>query len=136
MSATIVGAWRVAVSIPGVETPFTNLTTFSSDGTVLNAFPSPSPAPPGSDHKLEYFTTASGSWTQSSSGSVRLTFETLGADENGTPIGAHVVTAQVALAGDGHSWSGDFTLAVLDPTGKQTASIPGTVSATRIAVHD
>ncbi len=62
-----------------------------------------------------------------------MTFETIGTDEHGNPIGSHVVTAKATLAGDGSAWSGDFTLTILDPSGKQRGSFTGTVSATRIA---
>jgi hypothetical protein len=131
MTATIVGAWRTNVSIEGIP-PFVNLTTFSHDGIVLNAFPTPSPAPPGSNHTLEFFTTAVGAWSAAKSGAVSLTFETLGVDEHGNPIGSHVITATATVASDGSSWSGPFTLTILDPAGKQTGSVSGTVAATRI----
>jgi hypothetical protein len=62
-----------------------------------------------------------------------MTFETLGVDENGNPIGSHVITASVTVATDGSTWSGPFTLAILDPSGKQTGSVSGTVGAIRIA---
>jgi hypothetical protein len=42
----IVGSWRVAVSV-GSVTGLTNLATLSADGTMVVAFPSPRPAPPG-----------------------------------------------------------------------------------------
>jgi hypothetical protein len=100
---------------------------------VLNAFPTPSPAPPDSNHTLEFFTSAVGAWSASESGTVTLTFETLGVDEHGSPIGSHVITATATVASDGSSWSGPFTLSILDPAGKQTSSVSGTVSATRIA---
>lgn len=132
MTASIVGAWRTTVTIAGMP-PFLNLTTFSSDGMVLNAFPSPSPAPPGSSHKLEYFTTAVGAWKETSPGAIALTFETLGVDETGTPIGSHVITATTTIAPDGTTWSGPFTLTILDPAGNQTGLISGAVSATRIS---
>jgi hypothetical protein len=132
MTAGIIGAWRTTVEIEGVP-PFVNLTTFSGDGIVLNAFPTPSPAPPGESHKLEHFTTAVGAWKETTPGKVDLTFETLSVDENGAPIGSHVISASATVAADGSSWTGPFTLTVLDPTGKQTASVTGTVSATRIS---
>jgi hypothetical protein len=131
MRATIAGAWRTTVTIEGVP-PFINLTTFSADGIVLNAFPTPSPAAPGSSHTLEFFTTAVGAWNETAPGKIDLTFEALGVDENGAPIGSHVISGSVTLAPDGASFAGPFTLTVLDPSGKQTGAITGNVSATRI----
>lgn len=131
MSATIMGAWRVSVEIPGVVGAFINLTTFSADGVVLNAFGSPSPAPPGAAHKLEFYSTAVGSWKESAPGKVDLVFETLGVDENGAPIGSHRISANSALAADGSAWSGPFTLTILDPAGKQTGAVSGAVDAVR-----
>ena len=131
MTASIVGSWRTTVTIDGAH--HINLTTFSSDGVVLNVFSSPLVAPSGSTHKLEYFTTAFGAWREAQSGSVDLTFETLGVDESGNPVGSHVISATVAVATDGASFSGRFTVAILDPTGNQVASISGTVEAIRIA---
>ena len=132
MSAAIAGAWRVTVTIPGMKGAFINLSTFSADGTVLNAFPTPSPAPPGSAHKLEFYSTAVGSWKESKAGKFEMAFETLGADETGAPIGSHRITAAVDLADDGSTWSGPFTLAILDPNGKQTGTVSGSVSAVRM----
>jgi hypothetical protein len=132
MASTIVGAWRTTVTIPGGPPPFVNLTTFSSDGVVLNAFPTPSPAPPGAKHQLEFFTTAIGSWLETD-GKVSLAFETLGVDENGTPIGSHRISATVTVAAGGAAWNGPFTLNVIDPTGKQVASVSGSVSGARMA---
>lgn len=131
MTAAIVGSWRTTVTIEGAP-PFINLTTFSGDGIVLNAFPTPSPALPGSKHKLEYFTTAVGAWKASAAGNVTLIFETLGVDESGTPIGSHVITGSVEVASDGSSFSGPFTLAIIDLTGTQTGSVSGTVNAARM----
>jgi hypothetical protein len=132
MASAIVGAWRTTVTIPGGPPPFVNLTTFSADGIVLNAFPTPSPAPPGANHKLEFFTTAVGSWHETD-GTIALAFETLGVDENGTSIGSHAISAAVTVAADGSAWSGPFTLTVLDTASKQVASVSGSVSGARLA---
>lgn len=134
MSAAIVGAWRATVRLPGGE-PFLNLTTFLPDGIVFNTFPTPTPAPPGANHKLEFFTTAMGSWELAGNGQVVLRFESLGVDENGTSIGSHVVTATIDVAAGGSSWSGQFALAVLDMSGTQVASASGSVSGARIVAR-
>ena len=129
MSDPLVGAWRATVTIPGEE-PFLNLTTFVAGGIVFNTFPTPTPAPAGANHKLEFFTTAMGSWESVSNDQVALRFESLGVDENGGPIGSHVVTTTIDVTDSG--WSGQFTLAVLDTSGARVASVSGSVSGVRI----
>lgn len=130
MNEAIVGAWRATITNPGGD-PHVNLTTFLPCGIVFNAFPTPTPAPPGAKHNLEYFTTAMGSWETVGDGQVALRFESLGVDEHGASIGSHVVTATLDVTAGG-GWSGQFTLAVLDTGGAQVASVGGSVSGARI----
>lgn len=127
----VVGSWRVAVTVPGAGSGLVNLATLSSDGTVLVAFPSPTPAAPGAGRRLEFWTAGIGSWTATDAPGAAMTFTALGADENGAAIGTHTVTATVAS--DDQGWSGPFTIEITDPDGAVRASISGTVSATPIA---
>lgn len=128
----VVGAWRVSVSVPGVPSPMINLATLSLDGSMIVTFPSPTPAAPGANHRLEYWTPALGSWSAINANEASLTFVALGADEQGTPIGAHVITSSVTASADGQSWSGPFTIAILGSDDHALGSASGTVSATRI----
>jgi hypothetical protein len=105
-----VGAWRVAVTIPSVGPGLVNLANISADGTMLVAFPSPSPAAPNAGHRLEYWTPAVGSWTASGDRDAMMTFVSLGVDENGSPIGAHSITATVTVDADGSGWQGPFQI--------------------------
>jgi hypothetical protein len=132
MTSPIVGPWRVTLTIPDGPPPFLNLTTFLSDGVVLNAFPYPTPMPEGSDHKFEFFTTAVGAWKDVGGGNVKLTFETLGADESGKLVGSRLVTATVDVESDGSGFSGPFTVTMLDPARQQVGAFDGSVSASRI----
>lgn len=125
----VVGSWRVAVDVGHVHGP-TNLATLSADGAVLVAFPSPIPAPPGSSHRLEYWTPAIGSWEAEGTEGAAMTFVALGVDENGTAIGTHAITATVTARDDG--WSGPFTIAIAGTDGSALGSVSGTVTATRI----
>jgi hypothetical protein len=111
----------------------TNLAILSADGTVLVAFPSPTPAAPGAGHRLEFWTPAVGSWSAIGERGAAMTFVALGADENGTPIGTHTITANVEAAPDGQSWQGPFRINIAGIDGAVTASLSGTVNATRIA---
>jgi hypothetical protein len=109
-----------------------NLATISLDGSMIVAFPSPTPAAPGASHQFEYWTPALGSWSPVNATEANLTFMALGADESGAPIGSHVITSTISASGDGQSWSGPFTIKVLGPDGAALGSASGTVSATRI----
>jgi hypothetical protein len=126
----VVGSWHVAVDVGHVHGP-TNLAILSADGTVLVAFPSPTPAPPGSAHRLEYWTPAVGAWEPDGDQGATLTFVALGADENGAAVGTHTITAAVAASGDG--WAGPFTIAIAGPDGAPLGSVSWTVTASRIA---
>lgn len=127
----VVGSWRVAVTIPGAGPAFINLATLSSDGTVLVAFPSPTPAAPEAGHRLEFWTPAVGSWIATGERAATLAFVALGVDESGTAIGTHTLTAAIESTGPG--WSGSFTMEIAGPDGSVQTSVSGTVSATPIA---
>jgi hypothetical protein len=131
----IVGSWRVSVEIPGVPAGLVNLATFSLDGGVLVAVPSPAPAPPGSNHRLEFWTTAIGRWAPTGDRSAVTTFVTLGADENGAPVGSHTVSATLTAEADGQGLSGPFQIAIAGPDDKPVATLAGTVRATRITAE-
>lgn len=128
----MVGSWRVAVDVGHVHGP-TNLAILSSDETLLVAFPSPTPAPPGSKHRLEYWTPAVGAWEPDGDQGATMAFVALGVDENGAAVGTHTVTATVAASGDG--WSGPFTIAIAGPDGAALAAVSGTVTASRIGAQ-
>jgi len=131
----LVGSWRVTVSVPPAGAVGTNLAAFGADGTVVVAFPTPVPAQPGQGHRLEFFTPALGAWVAAGDRGAAMTFVALAADENGTPVGSHTVSADVEVDGGGGAWSGPFRIDVASATGEAAGSISGTVSATRITAH-
>ena len=128
----IVGSWRVSVTIPGGSAGLLDLATFSLDGGVLVAFPSPTPAPPGSNHRLEFWTAAIGRWAPTSDGSAVATFLSLGMDENGASVGTHTINATLTADADGQGMSGPFTIAIAGPDGAPAGTAAGTVRGTRI----
>lgn len=128
----VVGSWRVAVDVGHVHGPV-NLAAVSADGTMLVAFPSPTPAPPGSGHRLEYWTPAVGSWEADGDQGARMAFVALGVDENGGAVGTHTITATVTANNNG--WSGPFTIAVAGPDGAALGSVSGTVAASRVGAN-
>lgn len=128
----VVGSWRVNVAIPGAPAGMVNLATLSLDGGVLVAFPSPTPAAPGSAHRLEYWTTAIGRWEPTGDQTAKMSFLALGADEYGNSVGTHAISATATADAGGQSWSGPFTITIAGPDGATLASLSGTVSATRL----
>ncbi|HEU0115034.1 MAG TPA: hypothetical protein VFQ80_10180 [Thermomicrobiales bacterium] len=129
----LVGAWRVAVTVPAANATSVNLATLGGDGSVVVAFPSPTPAPANAGHRLEYWTTALGAWEPSSPRGGTMTFVSLGVDETGANIGAHMVTAQASVAADGRTWSGPFRIENHDANCVAIGAVEGTVLAERIA---
>lgn len=127
----VVGSWKVAVEVPAAGVHGTNLATLAADGTVVVAFPSPTPAAPGQNHALEFWSPALGSWRPAGEGGAAMTFVALGADEHGNPIGSHTITATVRVGADG-GWGGPFRIAIAGPDGAALGSIEGTVAATPI----
>jgi hypothetical protein len=128
----VVGSWRVAVDVGHVHGP-TNLALLAADGTVLVAFPSPTPAAPGAGHQLEYWTPAVGSWQPSGDHGATMRFEALGVDEHGAAIGTHTIAATVETDSAGQDWSGPFTITIAGADGATIATVSGTVTATRIS---
>lgn len=129
----VVGTWSVSVTIPGGPAGMVNLATLSLDGGVVVAFPSPTPSPPGSTHRLEYWTTALGRWAPTGDQTAKMSFRSLGTDENGNAIGAHAISASATADARGESWSGPFTITITGPDGRTLASLSGTVNATRLS---
>jgi hypothetical protein len=129
---SIVGAWKVSVAVPGAGSGLVNLAMISQDGTMLVAFPSPTPAAPGAGHRLEYWTPAFGSWAANDDRGVTMKFVALGADENGAPVGTHTITATVTVEDGGEGWSGPFRIEIAGVDGTVRAAVEGTVTATRI----
>lgn len=127
----LVGTWQVAVEVPSAPAG-TNIATFSLDGGVVVAFPTPNPAAPGQTHKLEFWSTALGRWSAAGERGAAMTFVSLGADEEGQPIGTHTITATAEVAADGASWQGPFTIKIASEAGALLASVAGQVSGSRI----
>jgi hypothetical protein len=130
----LVGAWRVTVMIPEAGVELVNLAAISTDGGILVVLPSPNPAAPGADHRLEYWTPAIGSWAPAGPAGATMSFVTLGTDETGASLGSHVVSATVEVDANGTSWHGPFVIDVIGTDGNHQGSISGSVVAIRIPV--
>src|SRR5688572_2408205 len=89
----VVGTWRVGVEIPGAPAGMINLATFSLDGGVIVAFPSPTPAAPGAGHQFEFWTPALGRWESTGDQTAATYFTSLGVNEHGASVGTHSITA-------------------------------------------
>jgi hypothetical protein len=129
----VIGSWKVTVTIPGANADLVNLARLSLDGGVVVAFPSPTPSPPNAEHRLEYWTSALGSWTATNEREATMTFVALGADESGNPVGTHTVTATVTADSGGGGWQGPFQIEIAGADGTVKATVQGTVTAAPIA---
>jgi hypothetical protein len=128
----MVGSWRISVEIPGGPAGLENLAILSSDGTMMVAFPSPTPAAPGASHRLEYWTPAIGSWEARGAHGAAMAFVALGVDEQGAPVGTHAIRATATADDAGQGWQGPFTIEIADAGGKVVATVSGTVKAARV----
>lgn len=131
----VVGTWRVSVEIPGAPSGLMNLATFSLDGGVIVAFPSPTPAAPDAGHQFEFWTPALGRWESTGNQSAALFFTSLGVDEHGASVGTHSITATLQADAGGQGLTGPFTIAITGPVGTTPGSVAGTIKATRITAH-
>jgi len=109
-----------------------NLATFSLDGGVVVAFPSPTPAAPGSDHQFEFWTTALGRWESTGANSAAMYFTSLGVNEHGASVGTHSISATVRAGDSGNDLTGPFTITITAPDGASLGMVAGTITATRI----
>lgn len=131
----VVGTWRVEVEIPGAPAGMVNLATFSLDGGVIVAFPSPTPAAPGSGHQFEFWTPALGRWEAAGSQSATMSFTSLGVDERGASVGTHRITATLQADAVGKELTGPFTITIAGVDGATLGSVAGTIRAIRIEAH-
>ncbi|MDQ2652316.1 MAG: hypothetical protein M3Z20_04645 [Chloroflexota bacterium] len=131
----VVGTWRVSVEIPGAPAGMINLATFSLDGGVIVAFPSPTPAAPGAGHQVEFWTPALGRWESTGDLSAAMFFTSLGVNEHGASVGTHGITAALQAGADGQGLTGPFTITITGADGSTLGSVSGTITATRIGAH-
>lgn len=131
----VVGTWRVGVEIPGAPAGMINLATFSLDGGVVVAFPSPTPAAPGAGHQFEFWTPALGRWESTGDVSAAMYFTSLGVNEHGATVGTHSITAMLQADADGQGLTGPFTISITGADDSALGSVAGTIRATRITAH-
>jgi hypothetical protein len=131
----VVGTWRVGVELPGAPAGMINLATFSLDGGVVVAFPSPTPAAPGAGHQVEFWTPALGRWERTGDLSAAMYFTSLGVNERGASVGTHSITATLQARADGQELTGPFTITITGADDAALGSVSGTITATRIGAH-
>ncbi|HKR30105.1 MAG TPA: hypothetical protein VJT08_06495 [Terriglobales bacterium] len=128
----LVGSWKAAVtpiSPPGLD-PFTDLLTFTSDGSVIETRRLFVPATPFGA-LLE--TPGHGGWTRTADGQfdIHFTFLLQGA-KDGADVGTDNVHLLVSLDSTGTALSGTFESTVKDPSGNALFTATGTFSANPI----
>jgi len=105
---------------------FINLSTAHLDGTIVNF-------PTGNIPGEPFLSAGVGVWRHFA-GSEFLVLFYHAMHVGDTPVGYQRVRATVAVARDGKTSSGTFTNDILDPAENVLVSIPGTVTAKRIAL--
>lgn len=128
----LTGSWKAAVtpiSPPGVD-PFTDLLTFTSDGSVIETRRLFVPATP---FGALIETPGHGAWTRTADGQfdIHFTFLLQGASD-GSDVGTDNIHLQVSLDATGKVLSGTFESTVKDPSGNALFTATGTFSATPI----
>jgi hypothetical protein len=128
----LVGSWKAAVTpiTPAGLDPFTDLLTFTSDGSVIETRRLFVPVTPFGA-LLE--TPGHGSWTRTGDGQfdIHFTFLLQGASD-GADIGTDNVHLQVSLDSTGKVLSGTFESTVKDPSGNPLFTATGTFTAAPI----
>ena len=113
----LVGTWLVD-NDPAAENNVPENITFTSDGTLIDV--------QGSD-------TALGVWEATGATNANVMFTLYYGDDNDVFAGGYTVRASVEVGADGNSFTGQYTIEVLNPDGTTTGQAgPGTVTATRV----
>lgn len=116
----LVGTWLVD-NDPSADNNVPENVTFSSDGTLIDV--------QGSDVYL-------GVWEATGPTTANVIFNQYISDDEGAFAGGFTVRATVEVGADGNSFTGQYTLELLNPDGTTTGQAgPGTVTATRVMVE-
>ena len=137
----LVGSWALTATFEGQQQlppPVANLVTFTSDGTVVTAIPPRLPGQTGSPPVQDLLRSAGhGAWapaTGAGDGAAEVRFAFFVTDARGNLASIATVRGSIRPEGGGDGFGGTFVLDEADPAGSVTASLRGTVRATRIAV--
>lgn len=113
----LVGTWLVD-NDPTAEDNLPENITFTSDGTLIDV--------QGSE-------TALGVWAATGATTANVTFSAYQGDDSGAYYGGYMVRAAVEVSADGNSFSGQYTIELLNPDGSMSGQAgPGMVTATRV----
>jgi len=130
--ASIVGLWHFrflaqnSAPIPDGTLVDAGLIVWHSDGTEFTNSGQRKPAT--QNYCL-------GVWKKTGDSSYKAYHEALSYDDSGNPNGTAIIREDVTVDPGGDTFSGTFTIDVLDPAGNQVAHIAGRVTATRITVN-
>jgi hypothetical protein len=118
------GSWEAVVTTEVQGTTFPALLTFSSDGGML-ADETPSP----------FETTGHGNWVSAGRREAAFTFVSIIGNADGALEVKLKVVGKLQYDDDSDTWSGPFSIDVIDPDGQVVLTDRGTFSLTRIAVE-
>jgi hypothetical protein len=140
--AGIVGSWVISFpqgSSPGSDPNERQVTSFTSDGIMINSSSPSSPPDPqqGPDATRTYSTPGQGVWVASGNGTSRFKFVSVDTDEQGNFMDMAQITGTVTLGSDGNSFNGNFQVLVTAADGSvifDSQGDAGTVVGKRITV--
>jgi hypothetical protein len=130
-----VGSWRATAVLDGSTTPFTTLSTYMADGTVVNSGSPVAAAPAGAAYRVVFSSAAHGNWDVLPDGSAATTFVRLQADENGAFLGEVKVRSTLRFDDSSQIASGPFTFEEYDAGGQLVGTAAGTVELVRMPVE-
>ena len=117
-----VGSWDTQVTVKVQNATFPSLVTLGADGLMLTD-ESPSP--------LE--TSGHGSWNNAGENKAVYTFIFLIGNTNGTDWIKGTVSGEIQYNPKNDTWSGPFTIRMVDQAGNEIMSDTGTMTSKRIA---
>lgn len=113
----LVGTWMID-NDPAADNDVPESVTFSSDGALVDV--------QGTETML-------GVWTPTGASTAVVMFSQYFADDSDAYDGGFTIRATVEVSADGNSFTGEYTLEVLNPDGTSTGQAgPGTVTGARV----
>lgn len=132
----LIGSWLVLVTFEGQGSiEFTNLITFTDEGTVLAASGGQLPGLPSVFSTGLVLTEGHGAWTPTGERGAAATFRFLTLDQAGGIASTNTSRLAVDVDPSGNALTGTFTLDLVSPSGNPMGTGRGTLRAERIGIE-